>query len=62
MKKRIHVWLDQNLVRAIDELVGPRRRSSFVEDAVRRRLDQVRREERDDLWEPERALWARQAR
>jgi metal-responsive CopG/Arc/MetJ family transcriptional regulator len=62
MKRRIHVWLDPTLIRSIDELVGPRRRSSFVEDAVRLRLDQLRLEDRYDLWEPERALWARQAR
>jgi Arc/MetJ-type ribon-helix-helix transcriptional regulator len=62
MKRRIHVRLDPNLVRAIDALVGTGHRSSFVESAVRRRLDRARREDRDDLWGPERALWAREVR
>jgi ribulose 1,5-bisphosphate synthetase/thiazole synthase len=62
MNRRIHVWIDPNLVRAIDAMVGTGHRSPFVESAVRRRLDRARREDRDDLWGPERGLWAREVR
>lgn len=39
---RTHVVLPVELVRKIDELVGKRKRSAFIEDAVERR---VRREQ-----------------
>ena len=38
MKARIQVNLPQDLVRQIDELVGPRKRSEFIERAVLREL------------------------
>jgi len=41
VKARIQVNLPSELVRKIDELVGPRKRSQFIERAVR---DSLRRE------------------
>lgn len=38
MKARIQVNLPEDLVRQIDELVGPRKRSEFIERAVLREL------------------------
>lgn len=40
---RVHITLDEDLVREIDELTGPRGRSAFIEEAVRRAVDQERR-------------------
>jgi len=40
---RMHILLDDDLARRIDAFVGPRGRSRFVVDAVRRRLDDERR-------------------
>jgi len=37
---RVHVHLDDELVRELDEQVGPRGRSAFIEAAVRKELDQ----------------------
>lgn len=38
---RTHVLLPKELVARIDERVGPRRRSEFVVEALRRELDQL---------------------
>jgi len=38
VKARIQVNLPEDLVRQIDELVGPRKRSEFIERAVLREL------------------------
>lgn len=38
MKLRVQVNLPEELVRRIDELVGPRKRSEFIERAVLREL------------------------
>lgn len=40
---RLHVYLDDDLVRELDELAGPRERSAFIEEAVRQRVDRERR-------------------
>lgn len=40
---RVHVYLDEDLVAELDELVGDRGRSSFIEDAVRAQVDRARR-------------------
>ena len=45
----------------VDELVGPHQRSSFIERAVSVRLSE-RTSDPEDLWAPERALWAREPR
>lgn len=40
---RVHISLDEELVREIDELTGPRGRSAFIEEAVRERVERERR-------------------
>jgi metal-responsive CopG/Arc/MetJ family transcriptional regulator len=40
---RVHIYLDDDLVQQLDEAVGERGRSAFVEDAVRKELDRRRR-------------------
>jgi predicted transcriptional regulator len=42
---RMHIELDDALVRRIDEIAGPRRRSQFVRDAVGAALDARERAE-----------------
>jgi hypothetical protein len=37
---RVHISLEEDLVRQVDDLVGPRGRSPFVADAVRRAVDE----------------------
>jgi len=37
---RVHIFLDDELLAALDELVGPRGRSPFIAEAVRARVDQ----------------------
>lgn len=45
---RVHVHLDDELVRALDQQVGARGRSAFIEEAVRKELDQRTRWEK--IW------------
>jgi hypothetical protein len=40
--KRTHVVLDEQLVKDIDELVGARRRSSFLTEAAQEKLMRMR--------------------
>jgi len=40
---RLHISLDDDLVRALDDRVGRRRRSAFIASAVIRALDDERR-------------------
>jgi Arc/MetJ-type ribon-helix-helix transcriptional regulator len=40
---RVHISLDDELVRALDSRVGRRERSAFIAGAVRRALDDERR-------------------
>lgn len=40
---RLHIHLDDALVSEIDRRVGPRRRSGFITDAIRRALDDEQR-------------------
>jgi metal-responsive CopG/Arc/MetJ family transcriptional regulator len=40
---RVHINLEEDLVEEIDRKVGPRRRSSFIADAIRRQLESDRR-------------------
>ncbi len=39
---RTHISLPEDLVREIDEIAGPRNRSAFIEEAVRRKLQNER--------------------
>jgi Arc/MetJ family transcription regulator len=40
---RLHIALDDDLVADLDRRVGPRRRSAFIAELVRRGLDDERR-------------------
>jgi hypothetical protein len=40
---RVHITLEDEVVRELDRRVGPRRRSSFVAHAVQQALDDERR-------------------
>lgn len=40
---RVHIFLDEALVEEIDEIAGPRGRSSFIAEAVATKVDQERR-------------------
>jgi len=40
---RVHVYLDEETLRMLDEEVGKRERSAFIEEAVKKELDQRRR-------------------
>jgi metal-responsive CopG/Arc/MetJ family transcriptional regulator len=40
---RMHIALDDNLVAELDRRVGPRRRSAFIAELIRRGLDDERR-------------------
>jgi len=43
MVTRVHVSLDEDLLRELDELVGKRERSPFIAEAVRRAVEEKRR-------------------
>jgi len=43
MAMRVHISLDDEIVRALDGRVGQRQRSAFIAAAVRRALDDERR-------------------
>jgi predicted transcriptional regulator len=70
---RIHISLDDDLVRELDRRVGARRRSPFIAAAVRQALDDERRWElidsslggiadRDHDWDEDPAGWVREQR
>ena len=40
---RLHIFLEDELVKELDEVVGPRGRSGFIAAAVERALDRERR-------------------
>lgn len=40
---RVHVYIDDELVSELDEKVGERGRSAYIEEAVRARMDRERR-------------------
>ncbi len=70
---RVHVYLDDELVRELDRRVGPRRRSPFIEAAVRRALEDTHRWELvwsavgaisdgGHAWDEDPAAWVREQR
>jgi metal-responsive CopG/Arc/MetJ family transcriptional regulator len=70
---RIHVVLDDDLVESMDERVGPRGRSAFIADAVRRALhDEQRWDALESAfgsiadtghdWDDDSALWVHEQR
>ncbi|MBV9139623.1 MAG: hypothetical protein JO115_01650 [Pseudonocardiales bacterium] len=42
---RLHITLDDTLVRDLDHIIGARERSSFIATAVRRAIDEYQRSE-----------------
>jgi hypothetical protein len=70
---RVHISLEEGLVEEIDRRVGPRGRSSYIGEAVARRLDQDRRWEKiwsavgaipdtGHEWDDDPAAWVREQR
>ena len=70
---RLHIALDDELVDALDRRVGPRRRSAFIAELIRRGLDDEQRW--DDIeaalgslagtehdWDDDPAAWVRTQR
>jgi metal-responsive CopG/Arc/MetJ family transcriptional regulator len=70
---RLHIALEDELVADLDRRVGPRRRSAFIAELIRRGLDDERRW--DDVesalgalagseheWDPDPAEWVRSQR
>jgi metal-responsive CopG/Arc/MetJ family transcriptional regulator len=65
---RLHISLDERLVKELDERVGRRRRSTFIGETLRRALDDERRwddieaglgtlADRDHEWDDDPAAW-----
>lgn len=70
---RLHITLDDAIVAALDERVGPRRRSSYVAAAVRRALEDEQRwdaleasvgalQDQPHDWDDDPAAWVRAQR
>ena len=70
---RLHIQLEEELVEELDRRVGPRRRSAFIAEAVRRALEEERRWEllestlgsigdRDHAWDDDPGAWVRSQR
>lgn len=70
---RVHIILEDDLVRDLDELVGPRGRSVFVAEAVRQAVDRERRwrlmrsaigsiADEGHPWDPDVARWVHESR
>lgn len=70
---RLHITLDDATVAALDERVGPRRRSAFVTAAVRRALEDEQRwdaleasvgavQAQTHAWDDNPAAWVRAQR
>jgi metal-responsive CopG/Arc/MetJ family transcriptional regulator len=70
---RLHISLDDDIVRALDGRVGQRQRSTFIAAAVRRALDDERRWEdiegavgalsdSQHAWDIDPAAWVREQR
>jgi hypothetical protein len=73
MPMRMHITLDDEIVRELDRRVGPRRRSAFIAEAVRQALDDERRwdlvesalgsiDDRGHEWDDDPAAWVRSQR
>ena len=73
MAMRLHITLDDDLVRRLDERVGRRRRSSFISETVRRALEDDQRWEDIEAglgalaggeheWDTDPAAWVRTQR
>jgi hypothetical protein len=69
----VHINVDEDLLGEIDRRVGPRRRSAYIADAVRLRLESDRRWEKirsaygsisdeGHPWDPDVARWVHESR
>lgn len=70
---RLHISLDDGVVAELDRRVGPRERSSFIEAAIRRALDEYAQHEALESafgsiadhghdWDDDPAAWVRRQR
>jgi Arc/MetJ-type ribon-helix-helix transcriptional regulator len=70
---RVHISLDEDLLRELDELVGARGRSPFIAEAVRRAVEQEHRwrlmrsaigsiSDEGHPWDPDVARWIHDSR
>jgi hypothetical protein len=70
---RLHIALDEEVVAELDRRVGPRRRSAFIAELIRRGLDDESRwddieaavgqlEDRGHDWDADPARWVRSQR
>lgn len=70
---RLHIALDDELVAEVDRRVGPRRRSAFIADLIRREIESDRRweditsalgtlEDTGHEWDDDPAAWVREQR
>jgi len=70
---RVHISLEEDLVRELDELAGERGRSSYIEEAIRQRVDRERRwrkiwsaigsiSDEGHIWDPDVAKWVHDSR
>ena len=48
---RMNITLPKEIVQALDELTGPRKRSRFISEAIRQRIEQLRNEELEKILE-----------
>lgn len=70
---RLHISLGDDVVAALDQQVGPRERSAFIERAIRRALEERTRDDALDAalgaiedsghdWDDDPAAWVRRQR
>ncbi len=70
---RLYLALDEDIVAEVDRRAGPRRRSAFIADLIRRGLDNERRwddieaalgalSDRGHEWDEDPAAWVRRQR
>lgn len=48
---RLNITLPRELAQALNKLTGPRKRSRFISEAIKQRIEQMQREEIDKLLE-----------
>ena len=70
---RVHISLDEDVVEEVDEIAGERGRSSYIQEAVRERLERDRRwrkiwsavgsiSDEGHPWDPDVAKWVHDSR
>ncbi len=48
---RMNITLPKEIVQALDELTGPRKRSRFISEAIRQRIEQLQNEKLEKILE-----------